>query len=101
MPVDSVDTSLPFLCRRFITSSDECAIVKRNGGWFYEGTGFYLHPVDADRQCPAGFLQVERAYNNGFPRNDSNHRFTTSDSTVRAMGQKGWTIEGPVMCARP
>ena len=85
----------------FTASADECAIVKRNGGWFYEGTGFYIRPVDANRQCPAGFLQVERAYNNGFPRNDSNHRFTTSDSTVRAMGQKGWTIEGAVMCARP
>jgi len=84
----------------FTASADECAIVKRDPGWFYEGTGFYLHPVDANRQCPAGFLQVERAYNNGFPRNDSNHRFTTSDSTVRAMGQKGWTVEGPVMCAR-
>jgi fermentation-respiration switch protein FrsA (DUF1100 family) len=85
----------------FTASADECAIVKRDTGWFFEGTGFYLQPVDANRQCPAGFLQVERAYNNGFPRNDSNHRFTTSDSTLRAMGQKGWTIEGPVMCARP
>jgi fermentation-respiration switch protein FrsA (DUF1100 family) len=85
----------------FTASADECAIVKRDGGWFYEGTGFYLQPVDANRRCPAGYLQVQRAYNNGFPRNDSNHRFTTSDSTLRAMGRLGWSVEGPVMCARP
>jgi serine protease len=85
----------------FTASADECAIVKRDAGWFYEGTGFYLQPVDANRRCPAGYLQVERAYNNGFPRNDSNHRFTTSDSTLRAMGERGWSVEGPVMCARP
>jgi fermentation-respiration switch protein FrsA (DUF1100 family) len=85
----------------FTASADECAIVKRDGGWFYEGTGFFLQPVGANRQCPAGYLQVQRAYNNGFPRNDSNHRFTTSDSTLRAMGQRGWSVEGPVMCARP
>lgn len=85
----------------FTASADECAIVKRDAGWFYEGTGFNLVPVDANRRCPDGFLQVQRAYNNGFPRNDSNHRFTTSDSTLRAMGERGWSIEGPVMCARP
>ena len=85
----------------FTASAEECDLVKRNGGWFYEGTGFYIRPVDADGQCPAGYLQVNRAYNNGFPRNDSNHRFSTSDSTMRAMAGLGWTVEGTVMCARP
>lgn len=85
----------------FTASADECAIVKRNGGWFYEGIGFYILPVDSSGKCPAGDLQVNRAYNNGFPRNDSNHRFSTSDSTIRLMGSKGWTVEGAVMCARP
>jgi hypothetical protein len=44
---------------------------------------------------------VNRAYNNGWVRNDSNHRFTTSDSTWREMQRKGWNLEGTVMCSRP
>jgi predicted dienelactone hydrolase len=85
----------------FTASPSECDIVKRNGGWFYEGIGFYIRPVDSSGQCPAGYLQVNRAYNMGFPRNDSNHRFGTSDSTMRVMASKGWVVEGTVMCARP
>ncbi len=85
----------------FTASAEECETVKRNGGWFYEGIGFYIRPVGNPRQCPAGWLSVNRAYNNGFVRNDSNHRFTTSDSSIREMGRKGWAVEGTVMCARP
>ena len=86
----------------FTASAEECQIVKNNGGWFYEGIGFYIRPVGLNpRQCPPGWLSVNRAYNNGFVRNDSNHRFTTSDSTIREMGTKGWAVEGTVMCARP
>lgn len=85
----------------FTAEPDECDQVKRNGGWYYEGTGFYIRRVDASGHCPAGYLAVERAYNNGFPRNDSNHRFSTSDSTMRSMASQGWGVEGNVMCARP
>jgi fermentation-respiration switch protein FrsA (DUF1100 family) len=85
----------------FTASVSECEGVKRQGGWFYEGIGFYIRTVNADGKCPDGLLSVNRAYNNGFPRNDSNHRFTTSDSTLREMGSKGWAMEGTVMCARP
>ena len=85
----------------FTASESECDLVKRNGGWFFEGIGFHILPVQPDGQCAAGYLSVNRAYNNGFPRNDSNHRFTTSDSTLREMGQQGWAMEGTVMCARP
>jgi hypothetical protein len=85
----------------FTASPSECDIVKRNGGWFYEGIGFYILQVGSNGQCPAGYLAVNRAYNKGAVRNDSNHRFTTSDSTWRAMGAQGWALEGTVMCARP
>jgi hypothetical protein len=85
----------------FTASAEECEIVKRNGGWFYEGIGFYIRPVGSDGQCPAGYFSVNRAYNRGFARNDSNHRFTTSDSSLREMGRKAWAMEGTVMCARP
>ena len=79
----------------------ECEMVKTWGGWHYEGIGFYARPAGYTEQCPAGWLAVMRAYNNGFPRNDSNHRFSTSDSTMREMGDKGWSVEGNVMCTLP
>ncbi len=85
----------------FTASPAECEMVKRNGGWYYEGIGFYIEPVTADGRCREGLLAVNRAYNNGYPRNDSNHRFSTSDSTMREMGHRGWAVEGTAMCARP
>lgn len=85
----------------FTAESSECELVKRSGGWFYEGIGFHIRPVGSDGRCPDGLLAVNRAYNMGFPRNDSNHRFSTSDSTMREMQRRGWVIEGAVMCARP
>ncbi|HEX5631736.1 MAG TPA: hypothetical protein VFX50_00865, partial [Gemmatimonadales bacterium] len=112
MPPDTLATAAP-VCRFygvpaggpnshfFTASAEECQTVKNNGGWFYEGIGFYIRPVGNPRVCPDGYLSVNRAYNNGAPRNDSNHRFTTSDSTIREMGNKGWAVEGTVMCARP
>jgi hypothetical protein len=85
----------------FTASISECEIVKRNGGWFYEGIGFHIRAVDLAGRCPAGYLEVNRAYNNRFRENDSNHRFSTSDSTIREMGRRGWVVEGAVMCTRP
>lgn len=84
----------------FTASAQECELVKRNGGWYYEGTGFYAMPVTTDGRCPPGHLQVLRAYNQGYPRNDSNHRFVTSNSAWREMERHGWVLEGAVMCAR-
>ncbi|MGE0355544.1 MAG: hypothetical protein AB7P08_01385 [Burkholderiales bacterium] len=112
MPADAFTTASP-VCRFygapaggpnshfFTASASECSLVKSAGGWFYEGTGFYIAQVDAGGRCPAGSLEVLRAYNQGFPRNDSNHRFTTSDSTWREMERHGWVLEGAVMCSRP
>lgn len=85
----------------FTASPDECEAVKRAGGWYYEGIGFFAEPQGPDGRCPAGYLQVRRAYNQGWPRNDSNHRFTTSDSTWREMARHGWALEGVAWCARP
>ena len=112
MPTDALTTVVP-VCRFygapaggpnshfFTADAYECDFVRRTGGWYYEGTGFYITPVAADGSCPTGYLQVLRAYNQGFPRNDSNHRFTTSDSTWREMARHGWVLEGAVMCSRP
>jgi hypothetical protein len=57
--------------------------------------------VDAAGRCPAGQLVVQRAYNKGAARGEPNHRFTSSDSTLREMVRRGWADEGPAMCALP
>jgi len=75
--------------------------VKNQPGWRYEGTGFHAGPVDAAGRCPAGQLVVHRAYNNGAARGAPNHRYTSSDSTLREMVRRGWADEGPAMCALP
>src|SRR5262249_31190349 len=85
----------------YTASTSECQQVKSGPGWRYTGTGFYIAPVNADRTCPAGLLAVQRAYNNGFARNDTNHRYSTSDSGMRTMEREGWILEGNVMCSRP
>ena len=85
--------------------ADECNKVLSGfyGPWGYEGTGFYSRAaaVDAAQKCPDRFLGVNRAYNNRWWANDSNHRFTTSDSTIRDLEGEGWSYEGIVMCTPP
>jgi predicted dienelactone hydrolase len=85
----------------FTAIPSDCVLVKTSyPGWTYEGIGFHvLAPVNG--ACPAGFIGVNRAYNNGYVRNDSNHRFTTSDSEIKALVRNGWTYEGIAMCSRP
>jgi dienelactone hydrolase len=80
----------------------ECDLVRQDPHWFLEGLDFNIHRVSRpDLGCPPGYLKVNRAYNNRWMVNDSNHRFTTSDSTWREMERHGWVLEGAVMCARP
>jgi hypothetical protein len=85
----------------YTADAGECAGLKTNRGWVYTGTPWFIQPTLAQNACPAGYLGVNRAYNQGFMRNDANHRFTTSDSTMRDMVQEGWLYEQMVMCSRP
>ena len=82
----------------YTVDAPECELVKANRGWRYQGVSFYAIPA-AGNTCPDGYLRVHRAYNNGFVRNDSNHRYTTSDSTMRDMQAAGWTFESTVICS--
>ena len=47
----------------------------------------------------ADLVPVYRAYNNGYARNDSNHRYATNLSLLEVLRPQGWTIEGVVLCA--
>ncbi|NDP42706.1 MAG: peptidoglycan DD-metalloendopeptidase family protein [Aromatoleum sp.] len=83
----------------FYTAFDsECAIVKQNPGWTYEGNSFYIaQPVGAV-QCPHATRPVFRLYNNGHA-GSPNHRYTTSWPVVDEMQFADWVLEGAVMCA--
>ena len=67
--------------------------------WNFEEIAFsVLLPVDG--VCPPQApVPVYRLYNNGFARNDSNHRYTTRISVYHQQSALGWSREGPVMCA--
>ena len=85
----------------FTAIPSDCELVKTSyPGWTYEGIAFHVRPP-VGGVCPAGYIGVNRAYNNGYVRNDSNHRFTTSDSSIRSLERAGWTYEGLAMCSLP
>lgn len=85
----------------FAADATACEATKRMGGWAYEGIGFRVVPQLATGKCPSGMLEVRRAYNDRFRFNDSNHRYSTSDSTMREMARRNWFVEGTAWCAFP
>lgn len=84
----------------YTASASECEWVKRDPGWFYEGLAFAVDSA-AEGVCSNDRLPVYRAYNQGYPSNDSNHRYTASRSTLAEMQRIGWAAEGVVFCAAP
>jgi len=83
----------------YTIDADECAKVKANPLWTYEGLAFNAQPPAAD-DCFSDRIPVLRLYNNGMG-GQANHRFTTSRSESRAMRNAGWIVEGTVFCAIP
>ena len=83
----------------FTIDAAECAQLKANPLWTYEGLAFTADPPVAD-DCPPDRIPVIRLYNNGIGGH-ANHRFTTSRYEMRAMQDLGWILEGAVFCAIP
>jgi predicted dienelactone hydrolase len=85
----------------FFTILDiECAAVRNDPGWLYEGTAFRIDSPDATGTCQADRVPVIRMYNNR-KGGQVNHRYLTSWSEIDVMLQQGWIIEQPVFCALP
>ncbi len=83
----------------FTTDADECAMVKTNPFWRYEGIAFNADvPVNAD--CPVDRVPVVRMYNNG-KGGQASHRYLTSHAEIGDMLGEGWIVEQPVFCAIP
>ena len=78
----------------FYTPFDwECAIVKRNRDWVYEGEVFSMMLPDAAGNCRGGTVPLYRLYNDG-KTGAPNHRYTTSLAVRAEMVAEGWIAEG-------
>lgn len=84
----------------FTADAAECAAVKRDPGWTFEGLTMRV-VLPSATVCPLDSIPVYRLYNNRFAKNDSNHRYTTSKSTRLNMKGEGWVDEGTVFCVVP
>jgi uncharacterized protein (DUF1800 family) len=82
----------------YTVNADECAGVKKDPGWTYEGIAFYVLTPDAGGQCGAGQTKIYRSYNQGHVRNDANHRFTADPTAYERMPKQNYVPEGVMMC---
>lgn len=73
--------------------ASECATVKANPDWQYEGLVFSLFPLTSSATCSSGFTPLYRIYNNGLS-GAPNHRYTTKLNIVNQMLSQGWSLEG-------
>ncbi len=71
----------------------ECAYLKQQGVWQYEGDVFALTLPDTAGSCPANTVPLYRLYNNG-SGGAPNHRYTTNRAVFDQMRAMGWTPEG-------
>jgi len=75
----------------------ECASVKNDSGWIFEGEVFRVVPA-AGGTCVPGTVPMLRAYNGRFAQNDSNHRYAIDPAMLAGMVEQGWSAEGVVFC---
>ena len=71
----------------------ECAIVKQNPNWQFEGTVFGVVLPRPDGTCDPGLRPLYRLYNNGMG-GAPNHRQVTDIQLFQQMRTLGWTPEG-------
>jgi len=77
----------------------ECAKVRTNPAWTFEGLAFRAEPPGVGT-CAVDRAVVTRLYNNG-KGGQANHRYTTSREVAGDMLGEGWIVEGPVFCTPP
>ncbi|CAN5396518.1 hypothetical protein BH11PSE11_BH11PSE11_12950 [soil metagenome] len=82
----------------YTADSAECAGVKNDPGWTYEGIAFYIKPLQ-NGACASGSTAVYRSYNNGYATNNSNHRYLTDYTLFANMPAQGYAPEAAVMCS--
>jgi dienelactone hydrolase len=83
----------------FTINAAECATVRANPLWEYEGLAFQAEPPGVGT-CPGDRAVVTRIYNRS-KGGQANHRYTTSHEVAGNMVGEGWFVEGPVFCTPP
>jgi len=76
--------------------ADECAKVKQDPVWQFEGHAFALRLPEAGLgyvTCPSDTRPLYRAYNRGMS-GAPNHRYTTDPAVLGEMVAQGWQVEG-------
>ena len=82
----------------FTADAAECALVKANARWWYEGIAFRAL-VPAAGSCPAATAAVVRFYSPGLDVSASRHRYVRDAAEIARMRSAGWIEEGPVFCS--
>ena len=85
----------------YTVDSGECAAVKNDAFWTYEGIAFRVLPLSSAGACPTGVSVVQRLYKPAADVTGIRHRYVTSADDVEAMKAAGWMLEGPVFCSAP
>jgi len=85
----------------YTADAAECAAVKEDNGWTYEGIAFYVRVPVAGGACPANTTPILRNYNQRFAQHDSNHRYSADRALYDEMTAIGWSAEGTVICGDP
>ena len=83
----------------FTIDANECAIVRANPDWTFEGLALQAARIDPSI-CPSDRTVIWRLYNNGM-RGQANHRYLTSHNEIGDLVGRGWLLEGPVFCTPP
>jgi hypothetical protein len=73
--------------------ANECALVKNNPDWKFEGDVFGVVLPNASGTCPNGLTPLFRLYNDG-KGGAPNHRYTTDVGVRSVMAAFGWIPEG-------
>ncbi len=83
----------------YTVDATECAVVKHDPYWTYEGLAFRVLPLGPTGNCPSGSSIVQRLMKAANDVFGVRHRYVTAVSDVEAMRTAGWIVEGPVFCA--
>ncbi|MEO8753678.1 MAG: DUF1800 family protein, partial [Casimicrobiaceae bacterium] len=81
----------------YTASATECATVKQNPDWTYEGIAFYID-VPQGVTCASGIEPIYRSFYPGATVSASNHRFLP-DLTLHQNMASASLLEGVVMCS--
>jgi hypothetical protein len=77
----------------YTPAAAECAALRADPHWVFEGEVFAVVLPDAAGACPTSLLALYRLYNNGQGGAPS-HRLTTRTAVRDRMAAQGWIAEG-------